>query len=81
MEHIWLVHLMLSFVFMFYGLVQLIGIGWALFIFDLLNHSVTSDYARDQREHPPTKNKQVKILGFVFMLVGSFFGYLAILAI
>jgi hypothetical protein len=76
MQYVWLVYFILSLIFIFYGLVQLIGMGWAIFIFDLFSHSVQSDYTQYQREHPPIKEKRARVVGLICLLVGIFFGYL-----
>jgi hypothetical protein len=55
-----------------FGIAQFIGLGWALFIFDLLTHASVHNYAADQREYPGAKTAKQKRIGLLLVVSSSF---------
>lgn len=78
MENIWIVWAITSLVSLLYGLNLIFGLGWAMFIIDLLTQNVTSDYANDQRRHPPTKDGRLQQRGVLFVIFGIITAVIAI---
>ncbi len=78
MEYIWLVFLLISFGFLLYGLRLIFGLGWALFIVELLTQTVSTDYAAAQRDTPPSKDGHQKQAGALYIFLSIIFGLLTI---
>ena len=78
MENIWIVWTITSLISFLYGLNLMFGLGWAMFIIDLLTQNVTSDYANDQLRHPPSKDGRLQQRGIVFVIFGIITAVIAI---
>lgn len=70
MDLIWIVITVLALVSLIYGLSLTIGMGWAMFIMDLLTQNVTADYANNQRQNPSAKDAKSKQRGSFFIFLG-----------
>jgi quinol-cytochrome oxidoreductase complex cytochrome b subunit len=53
------------------GLSLIIGVGWALFLFDLIAHNNSGDYANVQKSFSGTKFGY-KLLGLFLILISLF---------
>ncbi len=74
----WIVWAILGLVSLLYGLSLTLGLGWAMFIMDLLSQSVSTDYYHTQRHNPPAQDGDSKSRGILFIFLGLLFGALAI---
>lgn len=52
------------------GLHLVVGLGWAMFIFDLFGGGTPSDYHSAQKTNGPAKSLKHKLLGIVVFLIG-----------
>lgn len=53
-----------------FGLSLVIGFGWAMVIFDIVTHQVTStEYSQAQKDFPSAKTKQGKLLGLLLLVL------------
>lgn len=63
MDIIFLALILVSIILFILGLSQIIGLGWALFIFDLITHNTPSDYYFAQKSYSKTKGIRKKVVG------------------
>ncbi len=70
MDLLYLFLLFLSVGAFIFGIAQFIGLGWALFAFDLITHTSVHNYAKNQEEYPPVRTTEQKRVG-LFLVVSS----------
>lgn len=78
MEYIWIIFTLVAIISLLYGLSLTIGMGWAIFILDLLTQNVTSDYANDQARNPASKDPKLFQRGLWLIILGIISGIFAI---
>ena len=77
MDLLFIVLFLVSIFSLIWGLSLIIGLGWAILVFDIILHQIPlAEYSRTQKSYPSTKTTKSKILGLVLIIFSLLLFYL-----